>query len=300
MRERKCSRGAVHPHSLATARNNRYHEAQKNSPIPKTMTLEAFAAGLKKARTDKQISLMDISASTRINLKFLEALEEGSFSVLPQTYVRAFIREYADAVGYNVQEAMKQYDALSQPKQAEKTESPGVQVKSAGPGQPLPIENRILGFARQNAVFIGIIVVVAIFVVYLTRPVGDTAPIGDVAETPFDKVVQENQAAVPTQQQEPITLPSVSRLVTVDSLTLEMTTTDSVWMTVTLDGSQTLEYLYPPSRKGSWKAKESFSLTMGNAGGASFSLNGHELGALGKRGAVVRNILISQANLPKR
>lgn len=262
------------------------------------MTYESFAAALKKARVDKQISLMDISASTRINLKFLEALEEGNFSVLPQTYVRAFIREYADAVGYNVQEAMKQYDVLSQPKPVEKTDSPVPQAKSVGPGQSAPAENRILGFARQNAVFIGIIVVVAIFVVYLTRPVGDTAPIGDVAETPFDKVVQENQAAVPTQQQEPITLPSVSRPVTVDSLTLTMTTTDSVWMTVTLDGTRTLEYLFPPSRKGSWKAKETFAVTMGNAGGASFSLNGRELGALGKRGAVVRNVILSKANLP--
>jgi cytoskeletal protein RodZ len=263
------------------------------------MTLESFAADLKKARVEKQISLMDISASTRINMKFLEALEEGNFSVLPQTYVRAFIREYADAVGYNVQEAMKQYDALTQPKQVEKTESTAAQGKSTKPAQPSPPESQILGFARQNAVFIGIIVVVAIFVVYLTRPVADTAPIGDIAETPFDKVVQENQAATPITQQ-PITLPSVSQLVTIDSLTLDMTSSDSVWMTITLDGTRTMEYLFPPSRKGSWKAKESFTLTMGNAGGASFSLNGHDLGTLGRPGAVVRNVVISEANLPKQ
>ncbi len=265
------------------------------------MTFESFAAELKKARTEKQISLMDISAATRINMKFLEALEEGNFEVLPQTYVRAFIREYAEAVGYSIQQAMKNYDALSRAKQKEKTDAdanpPSVTPKLV---QTKPEENRILGFARQNAVFIGIIVVVAVFVVYLTRPVADRDAVSEIAETPFDKVVQENQAAAPVPQQEPITLPSVSRLVKPDSLILEMTTSDSVWMTITLDGGGTLEYLFPPSRKSSWKAKETFRLTMGNAGGAVFSLNGHEIGALGKRGAVVRNVLISEANLPKQ
>ena len=46
-----------------------------------------------------------------------------------------------------------------------------------------------------------------------------------------------------------------------------------------------------------WAAKERFVVTMGNAGGATFQLNGKDIGALGKRGAVVRNAVISEANL---
>jgi cytoskeletal protein RodZ len=58
------------------------------------MDLSKFGEELKKLRLEKQVSLMDISFSTRINIKFLEAIEAGKFSVLPQTYVRAFLREY--------------------------------------------------------------------------------------------------------------------------------------------------------------------------------------------------------------
>ena len=36
---------------------------------------------------------------------------------------------------------------------------------------------------------------------------------------------------------------------------------------------------------------------MGNAGGATFQLNGKDIGPLGKRGAVVRNAVITEANL---
>lgn len=264
------------------------------------MTFESFAAELKKARLDKQISLMDISASTRINMKFLEALEEGNFGLLPQTYVRAFIREYAEAVGYNSREAMRKYDILREPKQAPQPGESSPRLEARGSETRQFSAGKVVSFAKQNVLFIGLIIVVTVFVVYLTRPVGDTSAVSEIAETPFDKVVQENQAAAPAQQQDPITLPSVSRLVTPDSLTLNMSTSDSVWMTIRVDGGSTYEYLFPPHRVGSWKAKEKFSLTIGNAGGAIFSLNGYELGALGKRGAVVRNVLISEANLPKQ
>ena len=60
------------------------------------MNLEQFGEELSQARLAKGISLIDISAETRINLKFLEAIESGQFQILPQTYVRAFLKEYSD------------------------------------------------------------------------------------------------------------------------------------------------------------------------------------------------------------
>jgi hypothetical protein len=46
-----------------------------------------------------------------------------------------------------------------------------------------------------------------------------------------------------------------------------------------------------------WVAKERFVVTMGNAGGATFRLNGKDIGSLGKPGAVVRNSILTKANL---
>ena len=59
------------------------------------MTLEQFAEGLKQLRIEKQLTLLDISTETRINIKFLMAIENGQFYMLPQTYIRAFLREYS-------------------------------------------------------------------------------------------------------------------------------------------------------------------------------------------------------------
>lgn len=261
------------------------------------MTFESFAAELKKNRIEKQVSLMDISAATRINLKFLEAMEEGNFALLPQTYVRAFIREYADAVGLDPRATLKKYDAIQSPKlvaEKEVLSSPAALPKSQPPSVQSPL-TPVLAFAKQNALFVGFVLVVAVFVVYLFRQTSDATQ-STVTETPFDRVVEENTAAAP-KEQPAVSLPAVTRPAAVDSLSLTMTTTDSVWMTITLDDARTLEYLFPPGRRGSWTARESFTLTMGNAGGAAFMLNGKDLGALGRPGAVVRNVRISASNL---
>lgn len=261
-------------------------------------TLESFAAELKRHRVEKNVSLMDISASTRINMKFLEALESGNFAILPQTYVRAFLREYAEAVGMDPATALKNYEAIIRHRHHGEGErpaprpEPAIAVKHADPG---PLAG-VAAFARQNALFVAFVLIVAVFVVYLFRQTSDASKATTIAETPFDTVVQENTAALPGRDTTVI-LPAVTNPAAVDSLSLVMTTTDSVWMTITLDNGPTREYLFAPDRRGRWTARESFTLTMGNAGGAVFTLNGQPLGTLGRSGAVVRNVRISAENL---
>lgn len=51
---------------------------------------------LKKARTEKKISLFDAEIGTKVRAKFLAALEEGNWQDLPQdVYVRGFVLAYA-------------------------------------------------------------------------------------------------------------------------------------------------------------------------------------------------------------
>ncbi len=54
---------------------------------------------LKQARTAKDISLEELQKRTKIQKRYLEALETGDFTQLPgDYYVRSFIREYAAVV----------------------------------------------------------------------------------------------------------------------------------------------------------------------------------------------------------
>ncbi|GGP12491.1 helix-turn-helix domain-containing protein [Oceanobacillus neutriphilus] len=62
---------------------------------------------LKEARLAKDISLDSLQEKTKIQKRYLVAIEEGNFNILPgKFYTRAFIKEYASAVGINPDELM--------------------------------------------------------------------------------------------------------------------------------------------------------------------------------------------------
>ncbi|MGP4080155.1 helix-turn-helix domain-containing protein [Pseudalkalibacillus sp. R45] len=55
---------------------------------------------LKEARLEKQLSYEELQDKTKIQKRYLQAIEEGKYSVLPGAfYARAFIKNYAEAVG---------------------------------------------------------------------------------------------------------------------------------------------------------------------------------------------------------
>jgi cytoskeletal protein RodZ len=59
-----------------------------------------IGAKLRQARLDKHISLDELQQMTKVQKRYLEAIEADRFEQLPGTfYVRAFIRQFAAAVG---------------------------------------------------------------------------------------------------------------------------------------------------------------------------------------------------------
>ena len=59
---------------------------------------------LREARYRQQLELTEVEQATKIRARYLRALEEESFDVLPaQTYVKGFLRTYADYLGLDGQ-----------------------------------------------------------------------------------------------------------------------------------------------------------------------------------------------------
>jgi len=69
-----------------------------------------IGARLKEARMEKDISLDSLQDTTKIQKRYLVAIEEENFSILPgKFYAKAFIKEYAIAVGLDPNQLMEDF-----------------------------------------------------------------------------------------------------------------------------------------------------------------------------------------------
>jgi cytoskeleton protein RodZ len=67
---------------------------------------------LREARRRQQLELTEVEQATKIRARYLRALEEESFEVLPaQTYVKGFLRTYADWLGLDGQLYVDEYNS---------------------------------------------------------------------------------------------------------------------------------------------------------------------------------------------
>ncbi|WP_236712698.1 helix-turn-helix domain-containing protein [Peribacillus muralis] len=72
--------------------------------------LSELGKRLKEAREAKALSLEDLQELTKIQKRYLVGIEEGNYSMMPgKFYVRAFIKQYCEAVGLDSEEILEQY-----------------------------------------------------------------------------------------------------------------------------------------------------------------------------------------------
>src|SRR5438876_384457 len=75
---------------------------------------------LREARSRRGLALADVEAATRIRARYLEALEQERFELLPAgPYPRSFLREYADFLGLDGDIYAIEYDLRFAPAEPE-------------------------------------------------------------------------------------------------------------------------------------------------------------------------------------
>lgn len=261
---------------------------------------------LRHAREVQGRSIVDISAATRINRKFLDDIENGRMPKVPMTYVRAFIKSFAQEVGLDAAELLKSMEpapaetegAMPHDLTSVETVVPSsvdaAPTKNAEPERGRRHQGKIL-FLLSFLLLIGL----AISIVWLKREHAAQPP----QEISFSEVIKEQESKLTTHPQAvdslPVITPGVRTASSPDSLMLEGIAKDTVWVHMVIDSVTTTEQTLPPQYRMHWKAKKSFLVSIGNAAGITFELNGYKLGALGSSRKPMKNILISFETLKK-
>ena len=266
--------------------------------------LDRFSEQLRKARLKKGASLQQIAAITRIDLKFLEALDNGNFGFLPDLYIKAFIKQYAKAVDLDEQETLKKYeDALAgkyieddEPKSLleQKVEISNIQQQAeADKKNPIfdgstsdqtpPVKSDDIIKKLKVLVYAAgfILVGVIIFFTFFNR-----SSTIIVEETPYEKVLEETKDRYQVKEEK---VDSSALLFNTDSLTLQFVNADSVdsaWVMIITDDLEKEDFLLYPRNAKSMIATDNFKFTLGNSGVIVLKLDNELLNFEGKRGSV--------------
>src|SRR2546423_6961436 len=79
-----------------------------------------IGSSLREARLRQGLDFPEVEQATKIRGKYLRALEDEQFDVLPaQTYVKGFLRSYADFLGLDGQLYVDEYNSRYVPGEEE-------------------------------------------------------------------------------------------------------------------------------------------------------------------------------------
>ncbi len=264
--------------------------------------MNSFSEELRNARESKNITLSDISKQTRISIKYLQAIEQGTFDVLPQTYVRAFIKAYAEAIGLNGVEVMHKYDIQSTPEHKQETAASTDDIRLYL--KPEKVDDELKQNRRSRVLIFSIttIIIVTSLLFYLLNYFEALAPHKPIKETPFQEVVKSQEKVRPVAIIDSVDTTAVVKIQTpkIDSLVLRIVSSDSVWITIIRDSLPPRSGYMLSGRYRTYVAKKTFYISLSDGGVVKLVLNGIELPTLGERGKRIRNFKISADNILKK
>lgn len=273
----------------------------------------SLGSHLRSLREAKQTSLEDMTRSTRVGIRHLEALEEERLADLPSpVFVRGFIRAYCGFLREDPQTALDWYQTLA-----------GVQAAAAAASTPP--RARTTWALSSVAVGLALLVILGASLLVLNlamrrtggtsvaatkiesnesaAPVSSPSPSIAPASPPGRAVTPPAKpaplaAAVP----EPVRLgntpapsPAPSPLAKAEPSIagpqrLLIRAVEASWIRVQTDDGRVVEELLPAGASREWATQRRFVVTIGNAGGVEVTLNGKALPALGAKGTVIQRL----------
>ena len=281
--------------------------------------MDSLGSKFQAARESQGATLEQMSSRIRIQVPYLQALEEEAFDRLPErVFTKGFIRSYARALNLDEEDCLRLF-AERFPAFSKETEKTLIFLKKDD--EEKERASRIL-----VVLLIGGMILLGGVVLYQQQFPGSPfqavepanridsntgnpdanqpgppasgerqgdATSGETAETVPPPDVAEEPEESPAGDAAPAS--STSDLAAgpeAPPLVLEMRTLDQTWVKVRSDEHEPREALLRPGEIVRWQAREGFLVTLGNAGGVEVRLNGELQGPFGEKGVVVRDVEI--------
>ena len=296
---------------------------------------DSLGTYLRQERERQQVSLQAMAAATKIQRKFLEALERDAYDQLPASpFVIGFLRAYAQYIAIDPEMVLSAYRSLHRA-----PAPPEVACRPVATPAPLPQRRQLIRLGGFVAVF-GLIAGLAMHELRRGQPTRSpvasfpavlpgqadhppdaSRPVGPRPEPPGTASTALLASPAPAIRREPG--PSLATLgaseaasppapatppgstsprpggvaETLGTLVLQATAVTDTWLRVEIDGDKRHTLLLTSGKSVQWEASERFRLTIGNVRGTRLALNGQEIPLQAGRGNVQRDLLLTRALL---
>jgi cytoskeleton protein RodZ len=235
----------------------------------------SFGTWLRRQREARQISLREVADRTKISLRYLQAMEDDRFEVLPApVFAKGFLREYARYVGLSPDEVVNHYLSVQQPQPSEEG-GEGRRERRTGARWPHWL---------TLAVVVLLLLGLAVLLAYLSdrwrqRRAG-------FAGEPRPPIVAPLATPVPPAPPVPAAAPSAPLEVTVD-FNMEC------WVEAVVDGGSRRAEMREQGESMQIEAKQSVVFSkLGNAAAVDIQVNGFPYPLDKKRGEVIKDLKI--------
>jgi len=266
------------------------------------------------------MSLDEVAARTRINRKYLDAIETGDRSSIPGGFFfKSFVRQYAAALApddpdflQDVEEALAAEQPATPPAHADD------EVLKALAALPVTERSSSMSANAPAATYVILLVLVLIGCTGLymwwhraqQAEASVPAPVQQQTQpiVPAPGTQQTSLKEPAAQRVEPASPPPVAAkpapaavapvspapapAPATGPITLEITATELTWFSVTADGKTVFANTMQPGESKTFTAQDSARLRVGNAGGLTVKFNGQATPPIGPKGQV-RTVVVT-------
>jgi cytoskeleton protein RodZ len=260
--------------------------------------MQSIGEQFRVARQQRNLSIDEVSRLTKIGVRLIDAIEQGNFRSLPPTYMRSFVRTYAAFLDIPEPLDIPSDEAVHpqrfQPQMTEQISPLSMPANVFTPGYFSDQRIRNKRILATIYTVVACLLTIVGYLILTAPPVPRKAD--DTALTrPLRIIVEAIKPGSTSLSLSSLRDSSMGRaLQNADSMVLEARAIESVWINVVMDKRRTDQQTLEAGKTYRWGAEKVFSLSVGNAGGVYFTLNGRPLQQFGAKGFVIRDIRITR------
>ncbi len=237
---------------------------------------------LRRERELRGISLREIADSTRISLRFLQAIEEDQFDRVPGAFfVRAILRSYAKTIGIDENQVLNRYQEIQtfEEQHQDREYEDRTRRRTAAPF-----------FSRKWTKLVAAAIVVigiGLVLLYVLTP----SPGKELSTLQKTRLPPGNPVVIPEPSP-----PAEAAVDGIRGLRLRIDFVEETWLHIYADGESVWDGLKAMGESLEVAAEREVNLYVGNAGGCDLTINGQKARPLGPPGAVRQDIRITPEN----